>query len=228
MRPIAFAWLRVNHSAPSGPAVIAEGKPPVAGRANSVTSPSAVTRPMRSVFISVNHIAPSGPAVMPNGPAVGCRHGKGLRSRRRAVMRPIRWSWDRVNHSAPSGPGVMTVGPQVGRVQGESVQRAVEGEARDAPLCTKVSHRAPSGPAAMPYGPASAAATGNSVIRRLGSSFKVLLPSRRGCVPPWRRRGDAVRILGDVQIPSDNTSEPIAQLPVCTGYGSDNRSSGYT
>ena len=65
MRPIPFAWLRVNHSAPSGPAVIADGKPPVVGSANSVISPPPSIRPMRSLFISVNHTAPSGPAVMP-------------------------------------------------------------------------------------------------------------------------------------------------------------------
>ncbi len=65
MRPIAFAWLRVNHSALSGPAATAEGKPPSVGRGNSVTSPSTVMRPIRSVCIWVNHSASSGPAVMP-------------------------------------------------------------------------------------------------------------------------------------------------------------------
>ena len=129
MRPIAFAWLRVNHRAPSGPAVIAAGKPPAAGRGNSVISPLPVMRPIRSVFISVNHTAPSGPAVMPKGPLSGVGTGKDSASRR-AVMRPIRWSRDRVNHSAPSGPGVMTVGRQ----SGESrvwCEFAVGGETRD-------------------------------------------------------------------------------------------------
>jgi hypothetical protein len=43
------ARLSVNHSAPSGPVVIAEGMPPITGTSNSVTRPSVPMRPILSV-----------------------------------------------------------------------------------------------------------------------------------------------------------------------------------
>jgi hypothetical protein len=56
-RPIAFAWLSVNHSASPGPDVIIDGNAPCSGRSMWVTVPSAVMRPIRSLFISVNRRA---------------------------------------------------------------------------------------------------------------------------------------------------------------------------
>src|SRR5262245_368716 len=57
MRP---SWPAVNHSAPSGPAVIAFGAPRLAE--NDVSAPLVVERQIRRSKLSVNHTAPSGPA----------------------------------------------------------------------------------------------------------------------------------------------------------------------
>jgi hypothetical protein len=58
----------VNHSAPSGPAVMPWGKLLAVGIINSVMTPAVVIRPILLPVFSVNHSAPSGPAVMPSGP----------------------------------------------------------------------------------------------------------------------------------------------------------------
>ena len=55
----------VNHSAPSGPAVINWGLLVAVGTGNSVMTPAVVIRPTLLPTSSVNHSAPSGPAVMP-------------------------------------------------------------------------------------------------------------------------------------------------------------------
>ena len=54
----------VNHSAPSGPAVMSEGMPMAPAPENSVIAPAVVMRPILLLSASVNHSAPSGPAVM--------------------------------------------------------------------------------------------------------------------------------------------------------------------
>ena len=67
MRPILLAPFSMNHSAPSGPAVMPMGELPAVGIGNSVTTPAVVMRPILLATCSVNHSAPSGPAVMPPG-----------------------------------------------------------------------------------------------------------------------------------------------------------------
>ena len=62
--PMAPAWLRVNHSAPSGPAVISEGTLP-AGSGNSSIPPSRLIRPTRSAASRVYQSVRSGPAHNP-------------------------------------------------------------------------------------------------------------------------------------------------------------------
>ena len=61
---MAFAWLRVHRSAPSGPAVISEGMLP-SGTGNSSVPPPELIRPTRSAFSRVYHTVPSGPAHSP-------------------------------------------------------------------------------------------------------------------------------------------------------------------
>ena len=65
MRPTLFAPVSVNHSAPSGPAVIPWGEEFAVGIGNSVRTPAVVRRPI--LFPSVNQSAPSGPAAIPSG-----------------------------------------------------------------------------------------------------------------------------------------------------------------
>ena len=67
MRPILLPLNSVNHSAPSGPAVMPKGSLPAVGIGNSVITPAVVMRPILLALRSVNHSAPSGPAVMPAG-----------------------------------------------------------------------------------------------------------------------------------------------------------------
>src|SRR5215475_6921654 len=98
IRPILFPRL-VNHSAPSGPAVIS--RPPlIVGVVKFVTVPSVVIRPIE--LLLVNHSAPSGPAVMPYGPVIV--GSVKLVTTPLVVMRPIELSPLLVNQSAPSGP----------------------------------------------------------------------------------------------------------------------------
>src|SRR5437773_2256971 len=60
--PVSLA--SINHSAPSGPAAISPGTVlPGAGRANRLTPPSGVIRPMLGPPASQS--APSGPAAIP-------------------------------------------------------------------------------------------------------------------------------------------------------------------
>jgi hypothetical protein len=67
IRPILLVLPSVNHSAPSGPAVIALPPMLAVGVGYSEIVPAVVIRPMLSPCCSVNHSAPSGPAVMPRG-----------------------------------------------------------------------------------------------------------------------------------------------------------------
>src|SRR4051794_24240230 len=66
MRPMLVPPVFTNHSAPSGPAVIADAFW-MAGLSKIVTSPVAVVRPMTSNVL-VNHQLPSGPWAMLVGP----------------------------------------------------------------------------------------------------------------------------------------------------------------
>ena len=67
MRPMRSPPCSVNHSAPSGPAVIPCGLLAAVGSVNSLIAPAVVIRPMRLPYCSVNHSAPSGPTVMSQG-----------------------------------------------------------------------------------------------------------------------------------------------------------------
>ena len=65
--PILNSIRSVNHSAPSGPAVIPDGQLLGVGTGNSVTVPEVVMRPILLPFPSANHKAPSEPAAIPAG-----------------------------------------------------------------------------------------------------------------------------------------------------------------
>src|SRR6188474_1124408 len=73
-----FAPNSVNHSAPSGPAVISWGALGLVGIGNSVMAPAVVIRPILCPFSSVNQSAPSGPAVMPAGRLTGVGTGNSV------------------------------------------------------------------------------------------------------------------------------------------------------
>src|SRR5580658_7928694 len=107
LRPILLPPHSVNHSAPSGPAVMSARPLPVAGAGYSVATPVVVIRPMLSPAYSVNHSAPSGPAAIPEGS--DCAAGYSVTAPL-VVMRPILPVSYSVNHSALSGPAVMLVG----------------------------------------------------------------------------------------------------------------------
>src|SRR5258706_11976530 len=66
-RPILLAFASVNHSAPSGPAVMPLGPLLAVGIGNSVMPPAVVIRPILPLKYSVNHKAPSGPVAMEAG-----------------------------------------------------------------------------------------------------------------------------------------------------------------
>src|SRR5258705_1818474 len=71
--PMLLPRRSVNHTFPSGPAVISHGADFAVGTANSTIPPVVgSTRPTRLPGISVNHKLPSGPAVITRGcpPAV--------------------------------------------------------------------------------------------------------------------------------------------------------------
>src|SRR5256885_6325793 len=60
-RPILLVFASVNHSAPSGPAVMPYGPLLAVGIGNSVTTPPVVMRPILPPKYSANHRAPSDP-----------------------------------------------------------------------------------------------------------------------------------------------------------------------
>ena len=66
IRPIELLPWLVNHSAPSGPAVMSCGLS-MLGSVKFVMVPVVVIRPIELLPEFVNHNAPSGPAVIQNG-----------------------------------------------------------------------------------------------------------------------------------------------------------------
>ena len=80
IRPIfgGLAANSVNHSAPSGPAVISSGPLGFVGSGYSVIVPPVVIRPILWPFSSVNHRAPSGPTVIPAGRLTGVGTGNSV------------------------------------------------------------------------------------------------------------------------------------------------------
>jgi len=69
IRPILLLGyvFSVNHSAPSGPAVMKFGLPLALGIGYSVMAPVVAIRPMLLPICSTNHSAPSEPTAIPAG-----------------------------------------------------------------------------------------------------------------------------------------------------------------
>src|SRR6266568_3119246 len=107
MRPIASPGapspgVTVNHSAPSGPAVMPAASVSATGRVNWRMCPLAgLIAPIRPSD-SVNHIRPSGPAVMSKGKVLPATGNSVITLA--VVIRPILLALNSVTHSAPSGP----------------------------------------------------------------------------------------------------------------------------
>jgi len=78
----------VNQRAPSGPAVMSDGKLSGVGMANSVMVPAVVIRPILLAPNSVNQRAPSGPAVMPTGKLLAVGRANSVMTPA-VVIRPI-------------------------------------------------------------------------------------------------------------------------------------------
>jgi hypothetical protein len=70
----------VNHKAPSGPAVIPNGRLAGVVTGYSVITPAVLIRPILLLSVSVNHMAPSGPMVIPCGTLLGALSGNWLNS----------------------------------------------------------------------------------------------------------------------------------------------------
>ncbi len=108
IRPILFASASVNHTFPSGPAVI-----PVVlvtlDKGNSVTNPAGVIRPILLACDSLNHRFPSAPAAMSAAPALPVGIGNSVNPPL-VVTRPTLPPECSVNHNAPSGPAVIPYG----------------------------------------------------------------------------------------------------------------------
>jgi hypothetical protein len=71
IRPILLPRSSVNHSAPSGPAVIPWGEEAAVVTAYSVTKPAVLIRPILFPTASVNQSAPSGPITIETGELLG-------------------------------------------------------------------------------------------------------------------------------------------------------------
>jgi len=188
IRPILLADCSVNHSAPSGPAVMKPGLlPAVSG--NWVTTPAVVIRPIELfMLLSVNHRAPSDPVAMPNGaapapsagnsviaPVVSIRpiwKGIGSGTRRPATNRPS------VNHSAPSGPRVIKTGCNPDGTGNSSIV-APSVVMRPILLALRsVNQSLPSNPLAMPLGVPDIVGIGNWVmVGPLGVTRPIVLAS---------------------------------------------------
>ena len=71
IRPILLPLDSVNHSAPSGPAVMSARNASGVGSGYSVSWPSLVSRPIALPRSSLNHSAPSEPSTMSVGNTPG-------------------------------------------------------------------------------------------------------------------------------------------------------------
>ena len=137
----------MNHSAPSGPAVITKAG---AGEGYRVTAPEVVIRPTAP---SANQSAPSDPAAMPVGLKMSLPAK--LLTVPAVVILPIEAPPrpSLVNQSAPSGPAVIPLGDwmlPLGSVNVLTIPLAVM---RPIDSCLPLmNHSAPSGPAVMSLG----------------------------------------------------------------------------
>src|SRR5580658_1012617 len=150
MRPRLGLFELVNHSAPSGPAVMLCGlKLDVTG--NCVIVPLAAIRPMASLTApSVNHMAPSGPSVIPEQqPESGLGRGYSVTTPA-VVIRPMAFA--SVNQSAPSGPFRMPPRPATGVGTRYSVTAPAVVMRPIIFVPRSVNHNAPSGPLVMNWG----------------------------------------------------------------------------
>ena len=113
IRPIRSFSRLVNHTLPSGPAVMLNGESIApAVPAKVVIVPDGVMRPIRWLSRLVNQRLPSAPAVIPPGRSVEAvpPGSANIVIDPDGVIRPIRSPDWLVNHTLPSGPPVIPEG----------------------------------------------------------------------------------------------------------------------
>ena len=176
IRPMVSLPALVNHTAPSGPAVMPMGSEMLACPKLD-TVPVVVIRPMVSLPWLVNHRRPSGPTARPAGSSMDS--WANVVTAPAGVIRPMLFPARLVNHRFPSGPVTMA-----------------SGRARSPPSCSMVSASAASAGGA-PTGTATVRAASRATIaviatarrwrwvreRWVGSTMATLLRRRGGAVP---------------------------------------------
>ena len=110
IRPILLPSDSVNHSAPSGPAVMLYGAASVVGIVNSEKVPPVVIRPILLAVVSANHSAPSGPVVMPHGSALFVGVAYSLKSDAEAVPAPPQNSAAAIEAGIARRPQIPAIG----------------------------------------------------------------------------------------------------------------------
>src|SRR5262245_55930850 len=154
----------VNHTLPSGPAVMNTGEVPgVIPAENWVTTPAGVIRPILFPGTSVNQRLPSGPRVIPAGALLGVMPAENSVITPAGVIRPIRLLLASVNQRLPSGPAVISPGPlRNGSEDWVTTPAGVIRPIRSARV--SVNQRLPSGPRVIPSSLATVVSgIGNSV-----------------------------------------------------------------
>jgi len=187
----------VNHSAPSGPAVMSSGLLAAVGTGNSVTAPDIVIRPILSPSASANHSAPSGPAAMPIGKLAPVGMGNSVIAPY-VVIRAILLPFSSANHSAPSDPAVIPAGLAAFVGTGNSVIVPAVVIRPILFALNSVNHSAPSDPAAMKSGWLEGVGVANSLTTCAPAPADQL---RRATVPIARPRA--------------NANQPVQPFPIC-------------
>src|SRR5882757_7698185 len=218
-RPIRSPIVSVNHTLPSGPAVIPWSLLwALIPLLNSVTVPLGVIRPIRWWSSSVNHRLPSEPAAIPTGLLSVVIRPLNSVMAPLGVIRPIRSLDCSVNHTLPSRPVVIPKGRLWAVGIGYSVM-APSGEIRPIrPPKYSVNHTLPSGPAVIWSGPPpvvipllNTVVVPDGVIRPIRPpkmSVNHRLPSEPAAIPGRSPPSAVVPLLNSVMVP-DGVIRPI-------------------
>ena len=189
MRPIWSPLARVNHRAPSGPAVMPMAPPPPP---NSVMPPSVVMRPIFPLTVSVNHTAPSGPAVMPRGKFTTVLRPNSISDALMAASLPANGSMRRIASNLSVVKYSLLSAPFA------KLRPVTSGNSVTTPagvIRPPVNHKLPSAPRPIPVKTSGTAAV-NSVTtagtQRYSNCSRVKA-TRRGRLPFRREEGDHQR-----------------------------------
>ena len=166
----------VNHTLPSGPAVMALA---MLGTGKSLAAPEVGSmRPIAGKALSVNHRFPSGPAVIASGCALSRKNENWVNAPVGVICRMLLAAGS-VNQRFPSAPAAMSAGP-LSASGGVGANSVMEPSVVTRPIlfpADSVNQRLPSGPATMAVGPLPAGSGNVPTMLPLIACFWIRLAS---------------------------------------------------